>query len=215
MSTAEPPARRPLLGALVRFGLTGGLSVGVDVALLTLLHGVLDVPLALATTVAYCSSLAVNYSLNHRWVFAAEGDHRRRLLRYGALVVVNYLTTLTVVTGLAAVGVYYLVAKALVVGGNALLNFLCFRYWVFTASDEVRELVAAPAEDGQAEGEHEQRDEQRQADGRQVDRPVEEGRAVEAEHAGQRVEAQQALHGVARQRGVVDDRREVQPHDEQ
>jgi putative flippase GtrA len=128
---AAPPQRRPLLQALVRFVATGGASVGIDVAVLAVLHGAFHVHLFIATSIAYFSSLAVNYSLNHAWVFQAQGSVSRRLVRYGSLVAVNYLSTVVIVTSLSAAGLFYLVAKSVAVGVNAVLNFFSFRYWVF------------------------------------------------------------------------------------
>jgi putative flippase GtrA len=126
------PGRRPtLVQSLARFAMSGGLSVGVDVAALYLLHSLAHLVLAAATVIAYALSLAVNYSLNHAWVFQAEGDHRRRLARYGALVALNVGSTLGFVLGLTAVGVYYLLAKLVAVATNAVLNFAGFRFWVF------------------------------------------------------------------------------------
>lgn len=126
--------RRELMQSLLRFAVTGGLSVGVDVALLAVLHSALHVDLVLAASLGYVASLVVNYSLNHAWVFPSSGDHRRRLMRYGSLVVLNYGLTIGVVSGLVAAGVYYLVAKLVVVLINAIVNFTLFRSWVFSAS---------------------------------------------------------------------------------
>ncbi|MCW2542611.1 MAG: hypothetical protein JWM40_163 [Frankiales bacterium] len=124
--------RRELLQSVLRFAVTGGLSVAVDFAVLTLLHGVLDVELVLSASLGYAASLVINYSLNHAWVFQSSGDHRRRLVKYGSLVVVNYALTIGIVSGLVAVGVFYLIAKLVVVVINALLNFTLFRSWVFS-----------------------------------------------------------------------------------
>jgi putative flippase GtrA len=126
--------RRELLQSLLRFAVTGGLSVGVDVAVLALLHSAAGVDLVLAASLGYLASLVVNYSLNHAWVFQSSGDHGRRLLKYGSLVVLNYALTIGVVSGLVRVGVYYLLAKLVVVVINAILNFTLFRSWVFSGS---------------------------------------------------------------------------------
>lgn len=123
--------RRGLIAALLRFGVTGFLSIGLDVVVLFELHSVAKVDLVLATTVAYASSLAVNYSLNHSWVFQADGQAHRRLLRYGFLVVVNYALVIGFVSGLTALGLYYLIGRLIAVAVNALINFTAFRYWVF------------------------------------------------------------------------------------
>jgi putative flippase GtrA len=128
LNRAELPELPGLLG---RFATVGTLSVGSDVVVLYVLHSVLGVDLLVATGIGYLVSLAVNYSLNHRWVFGAHGEHRRRIVRYVALVVVNVGTTYAAVAGLTAVGVYYLLAKLVAIAVNAVVNFTSFRYWVF------------------------------------------------------------------------------------
>lgn len=123
--------RRALLPALARFVVAGALSVGSDVTVLFVLHGLLHVQLVVATTCAYASSLVVNYTLNHVWVFASEGQMPRRLGRYLLLVGVNYASTIAFVTGLTAIGLFYLLSKAVAVAVNAVMNFVAFRGWVF------------------------------------------------------------------------------------
>jgi putative flippase GtrA len=65
------------------------------------------------------------------FVFGAQGRLAGRLARYGVLVVVNYLLTMLLVLGIAALGVHYVAAKLVAVACCALLNFVAFRHWVF------------------------------------------------------------------------------------
>jgi putative flippase GtrA len=118
----------PMLG---RFVGVGGLSVGADVVVLVILRSGLHLPLLVATGIGYAVSLLINYSLNHAWVFEAEGDHARRVVRYLSLVAFNVASTFAFVAGLTAVGLYYLLAKAVAVAVNAVVNFTGFRFWVF------------------------------------------------------------------------------------
>ena len=129
--SARREAYLTTLRLLTRFVLVGAASVGSDVVVLVALHGGAGVPLVPATAVGYGVSLLVNYGLNHAWVFGAEGAHSRRAVRYLFLVGVNLATTLLFVPALAHAGVYYVLAKLLVVGGNAIVNFTAFRFWVF------------------------------------------------------------------------------------
>jgi putative flippase GtrA len=64
-------------------------------------------------------------------VFEAEGDLHRRLVRYLVLLAINVASTLLIVDGLDRVGVYYLLAKVIAVGINAMLNFTAYKLWVF------------------------------------------------------------------------------------
>lgn len=121
----------PLGQSLSRFVVVGALSVGTDLVVLFGLRSALHAPLWLATLIAYSASLAVNYSLNHSWVFASQHDHRRTLVRYVLLVAVNVASTLGFVLGLTALGAFYLLAKLVAVAVNAVINFTGFRWWVF------------------------------------------------------------------------------------
>ncbi|HET9649632.1 MAG TPA: GtrA family protein [Microlunatus sp.] len=110
----------------------GGLTVVVDIGLLALLHESFRVPLGVATTVAFCTAVVVNFLLN-RTAMSSWGSRglTQHALRYGLLVVANYVITLAVVTTAGHVGDRYLVAKVAVVAASTLWNFLLYRNWVF------------------------------------------------------------------------------------
>ena len=129
--TDAPAGRRSLFGALVRFGVTGVLSVATDVGILSLLHSGLNVPLLWSTLAAYAAGLAVNYSLNRNWTFRSSADHRRTLVRYATMVGFNITSTLLIVLGLTHLGLFYLLSKLIAVAVNAGINFLLGRHWVF------------------------------------------------------------------------------------
>ncbi|WP_075020896.1 GtrA family protein [Actinomadura madurae] len=141
MSAEAEPAgemrRRPgpLMGLLthsaIRYLIIGGLSFAVDFGVLFVAHGMLDVRLPVATTAAFLTSFAVNFGLNRVWSFGSRAPVGRQLVRYVGLVVVNTVVTVLLVSGLAAVGVQYLVAKTIVTGGLVALNYVAYRVWVF------------------------------------------------------------------------------------
>lgn len=111
----------------------GGVTVVVDIGLLALLHEVYGVPLGVATTVAYCTAVLVNFLLN-RTAMSARGSRglTQHALRYGSLVVANYVITLVVVTTADHESAWYLVAKTAVVAASTSWNFLLYRHWVFS-----------------------------------------------------------------------------------
>jgi putative flippase GtrA len=127
-SVPRPQLRRQLFYYLA----VGGLTVIVDVGLLALLHEFFGVPLGLATTLAFCTAVSVNFLLN-RTAMSSRGSQglTQHALRYGSLVAANYVITLAVVTTAGPVGDRYLVAKVAVVALSTLWNFLLYRYWVF------------------------------------------------------------------------------------
>jgi D-aminopeptidase len=69
----------------------GGLTVVVDIGLLALLHEAYGVPLGLATTVAFCTAVAMNFLLN-RTAMSSRGSQElmQHAFRYGSLVLANY-----------------------------------------------------------------------------------------------------------------------------
>ena len=110
----------------------GGLTVVVDIGLLALLHESYGVPLAVATTLAFCTAVVMNFLLN-RTAMSSWGSRglTQHALRYGSLVVANYVITLAVVTTAGHVADKYLVAKVAVVAVSTAWNFLLYRHWVF------------------------------------------------------------------------------------
>ena len=134
MESRSPSVPRTRLRRQLFFYLVvGGLTVVVDVGLLALLHESYGVPLAVATTVAFSTAVAVNFLLN-RTAMSSSGSQglTQHALRYGSLVVANYVVTLAVVTTAGQVGDRYLVAKVAVVAVSTWWNFLLYRHWVFT-----------------------------------------------------------------------------------
>jgi putative flippase GtrA len=120
---------------IARYLTVGVLSAIADIGGLWALHGLLGVWLPLAAAVSFLASFAVNFTLNQRWTFGALTAHTpRQLVRFTVLVVVNTILTSAGVTGLAEVGVNYLVAKVIVVGVLTVLNFVVLRIWVFDSS---------------------------------------------------------------------------------
>ncbi len=124
--------RRIYRHSLSRYLCIGGLSFIADVGILFLTHGVLHIWLPLATTLAYLVAFVVNFGLNRIWAFESNAPVGKQLTRYCALVAVNYGLTLAVVTGLAALGLEYLIAKAIATALTVLINYVAYRHWVFT-----------------------------------------------------------------------------------
>jgi putative flippase GtrA len=129
---------RGLVGAmarhnLIRFGLMGGLTFGVDIGLLWLLHGVVHLWLWLATTLAYAVAFVIGFVLSREWVFPEAGRSRAQVYRYCVLVVGVLLLTVFGVQALAWLGVPYLAAKLVTSGVVAIVNYVVSRWWVFPA----------------------------------------------------------------------------------
>jgi putative flippase GtrA len=128
---ADRPAPSATSRSLPRYLVVGVLSVAIDAGTLAVLHGVLRVWLPLATTLGYALAFAVNFGLNRSWAFGSTAAVGGQATRFLALSAANYLITLAIVTGLAAAGVYYLVAKVISVTVIAAVNYVTYRMWIF------------------------------------------------------------------------------------
>jgi putative flippase GtrA len=130
--------RLPLgLGSVVAptflgFCLINGLSFGVDLAILTGLHGGLNLPVPVAVTVAYACAFALSYVLNRTFNFQSHGPVGPQVAIYVVVVVVNYLAfILGVSSGLAAIGVHYQLSRIVAGICEAAYMYCAMRWAVF------------------------------------------------------------------------------------
>jgi putative flippase GtrA len=116
-----------------RFLVTGGLTFCLDISALKLLHGVANVSLIPATILAFAGAFLVNFTLSRQWAFVGgrSGAAHRQMLRFCALVLLNLVLTVVIVSGLVTAGVNYLAAKFVSAAINAIGNFFAYRHWVF------------------------------------------------------------------------------------
>jgi len=128
---ASDPSGRPR--RLVRYLLVGTISFFVDAGILWLSYRVLHLPIAVATTLGFVVGLAFNFSASKLFTFGVRSDTRGQTLRYAALLGVNYLLTLIVVSASEAWGPGYLVGKVCAVGLTVSLNYFALGQWVFVS----------------------------------------------------------------------------------
>ncbi|MGH9121750.1 MAG: GtrA family protein [Acidimicrobiales bacterium] len=117
---------------LVGYALINSCTFGVDIGVLTVLHGVLGWPLPLAVTISYSLAFALSFVLNRTFNFAARSQLGRQTAIYVAVVALNYLVNiLGVVDGLAALGVEYQLARLLGSLCEAAFMYSALRWLVF------------------------------------------------------------------------------------
>ncbi len=123
---------------IITYLFVGGTTFIIDFGLLVLLYGVLNLNLAVATSISYWAAILYNFTLNRSWTFnanEARALHEHALL-YSCLLAVNYLFTVTFVS-LVSQFVFYTLAKVLATGIQVLWTFPTYKYIVFktNASD--------------------------------------------------------------------------------
>lgn len=125
-------------------GLTGFL---IDLAVLAILHGGLNVPYPISVTLGYAVASVVNFFLN-RWLnFQAHGNIAKQSGKQLVVIVSNYLIwILGFSTIIEVLGVQYLVARVLSACVEGLYQYLMMRLWVFPRNEvkEPPQLTAAP-----------------------------------------------------------------------
>ena len=107
-----------------------GLTFGVDLMILTVLHSGLRLPVPIAVTGAYVFAFALSYILNRIFNFQSHGAVGPQLAVYVVVVVVNYLVFILGVTSvLATIGVQYQLSR-LVAGICEAVFMYCAMSWI-------------------------------------------------------------------------------------
>ena len=123
---------RILVGQFVRYGISGGSAVGLHFLVLVVLVEWTVLNPTIATTVGFLAGCVVNYTLQHRWVFGANGNHQRFLLRYIGVTPCTVAFNAALFHALQAwLGVWYPLAQAVATGVVFLVNFEINRHYTF------------------------------------------------------------------------------------
>jgi putative flippase GtrA len=114
------------------FAVINSFTFGVDLVLLTVLHGMLGIALPVAVTVAYACAFTLSYFLNRVLNFRSHAAVGPQFAVYVVVVVVNYLAfILGVSSGLVALGVEYHVARIVAGVCEAVYMYSAMRWVVF------------------------------------------------------------------------------------
>jgi putative flippase GtrA len=117
------------------FALLNSFTFGVDLLLLTALHGALGFALPVAVTAAYACAFTLSYVLNRVLNFRSHGAVGPQFAVYVVVVVVNYVAfILGVSSGLTALGVEYHVARIVAGASEAVYMYGAMRWVVFRPS---------------------------------------------------------------------------------
>ncbi|MEV4126369.1 GtrA family protein [Nocardia sp. NPDC049707] len=120
------------------FALINSFTFGIDLALLTVLHGWLHLPVWLSVTVAYICAFGLSFVLNRTFNFHSHAPVGRQAVVYMVVVVINYLAfILGVGSGLAALGLEYHLSRLLAGACEAVYIYSAMRWVVFRGRDTV------------------------------------------------------------------------------
>ncbi|MXG90066.1 GtrA family protein [Nocardioides flavescens] len=119
---------------LIGFAVINSGTFALDLALVSLLHGRLDVPLTLSVTIGYAVAFSLAFVLNKRFNFRSHAPVGPETVRYVGVVAVNFgVVLLGVTTGLAALGVQYQLARLAAGACEGAFMYAAMRWFVFAA----------------------------------------------------------------------------------
>jgi putative flippase GtrA len=121
----------------IGFAIIGLTGFGIDIGVLTLLHGVLGVPYPIAVTLGYTVASVANFLLN-RWLnFKVTGHIAKQSGKQLIVVVSNYLIwILGLSTVLDVIGVQYQVARIISACVEGVYLYAMMRLWVFPRGEQ-------------------------------------------------------------------------------
>lgn len=125
------PVRRVVPRELIGFGILGGFTFLIDLALLWALNTWTQLPLPLTVSIAYVIAFSINFVLNRKVNFRSHAPVGPQSLRYAVVVACDYGLTLGVTTGLSAVGVDFRIARLIAAACVATFTYTASRFWVF------------------------------------------------------------------------------------
>ena len=115
-----------------RYFVVGCSGLFIDMTLLILAKELLHVRPVLAVVASQAVALVYNFTLNRLWSFGGAGFCRSQLIKYGALVLFNYLFSVGCMYVFAEIyGIDYRIVR---IGSIALMvcwNFFLYKYWVY------------------------------------------------------------------------------------
>ena len=116
----------------IRYLFVGGTTFIIDFGILYFLHSKLKLNLAGATSVAYWVSISYNFYLNRYWTFDSREKESlmRHITTYFALLVFNYLFTVTFVS-IVGTHINYVAAKAIAVAIQMTWTYIIYKRFIF------------------------------------------------------------------------------------
>jgi len=140
-SWSLPPLNYLTGNRFIRYVFVGGTTFGMDIILLYLLHGKLDISLGIATSIAYWAAIIYNFFLNRSWTFSLRDKRNlhKHIGSYLTLLTFNYIFTVLFVS-LASHSINYLLAKAIAVLIQMSWTYYIYKRFIFIKLDTLTDI---------------------------------------------------------------------------
>ncbi|AKS43002.1 GtrA family protein [Wenzhouxiangella marina] len=117
---------------LLRYGLTGALSLLTHLAVLLILVEGFGRPPVLSSALGFVASFFVSFGLQHHWVFEHAQPMTRTLPRFLAVTGFGLLLNTSIMAlGTQLLGLHYLLVQAVAFAAVPISNYLLNRAWTF------------------------------------------------------------------------------------
>ena len=113
------------------FAAINGFTFGVDLLILTLLHGYFRVPYPVAVGIGYAIAFALSFVLNRVLNFRSHDPVGRQSAVYVVVVAINFGILVGVSSALQSIGVQYQVARVAAGACEGLFMYCAMRWVVF------------------------------------------------------------------------------------
>jgi len=96
---------------LIKYIISGSIAVLTHLVLLTLMVELIGVPEVFSSNISFCIGAAVNYWLQHNFVYKCEGKHGKHASRFAMVTLIGLLINYVVFSQLLSVVSFYLLAQ--------------------------------------------------------------------------------------------------------
>lgn len=116
----------------VRYLFVGGTTFSIDFGVLVFSHEILNINLLVATSIAYWTSIAYNFSLNRWWTFEKSENNKlsQNALLYGCLLAFNY-AFVVVAVGVLSTFIYYGACKIVATIITTFWTYFIYKKYIF------------------------------------------------------------------------------------
>lgn len=120
-------------GLIARFGIVGTTALVVYFGVLLGMVEWLQIPVMVATAIAYIFVTIENYVLHHLWTFKSTQRHTIAFPRFIASNVAGFMINWAIMyTGVQALEINYLLVQVAAVGAVIAWNLILGSSWIFT-----------------------------------------------------------------------------------
>ena len=118
---------------LVKFVITGGLALAIDMGIYLVLTRFFHVPYLISRVISLSIAIIWNFSINRCWTFqATAGKTRRQFFRFMVVIIFTSLLNLALMKiGVSVFHIYDVVAIIIVSILITLINFFAHHFWSY------------------------------------------------------------------------------------